>query len=101
MKVLANWHKYPKANSRAEMIPKKIYRSWLPNKKLVVMYNNKIIHFGDKNYSNYGIHKSKARLINYLNRSSKIKNKYGKLTLNDPNYANYWSRRILWNRSVI
>lgn len=105
MKVLRDWHKYPQAYNKYDLKANKIYKSWLPNKKLVVFYKsgykNKVIHFGDKNYSNYGIHTDKQRLINYLKRSDKIKNKEGQYTRLNPLYANYWSRKILWNKNVI
>jgi len=74
------------------------------NKKLKVVVNNKIIHFGDIRYQHFkdktGIHKNldhgdKDRRKNYLNRSSFQKNKDG-LTKDNPSSANYHARRILW-----
>jgi len=51
------------------------------------------IYFGDSNYrQNY----SAAARKSYLARSAGIKNKQGKLTKNDKNSANYWSRKVLW-----
>lgn len=101
MKVLKNWHNYPIAFSKYDLKPNKIYKSWLKNKKLVVWYKsgnkNKIIHFGDKNYSNYGLHFNKERLNSYLKRSAGIRDKKGQLTKNNPLSANYWARKILWN----
>ena len=41
-------------------------------------------------------HKDPKRRANYLARSGGIKNKAGKLTKNDKNSANYWSRSKLW-----
>ena len=41
-------------------------------------------------------HKDPARRKNYLARSGGIRNKAGKLTANDKNSANYWSRKINW-----
>ena len=101
--MIKNWKEYPKANSKEDLIKNKIYRSWLPYKKLVIKRvkgnKEKIIHFGDKRYSNYGIHRSRTRLKNYLRRSAGIRNKKGELTKNNPFYANYWSRKILWNKN--
>ncbi len=74
------------------------------NKKLMVVVDNKIIHFGDIRYQHFkdktGIHKNldhgdDKRRKNYLNRSAFQKNKDG-LTKDNPNSANYHARRILW-----
>ena len=46
-----------------------------------------LIHFGDS---------SKEQQKSYLARSGGIRNKEGKLTKNDKNSANYWSRKINW-----
>lgn len=104
MRILKNWHNYKQAYNKYDLLPNKVYRSWLPLKKLVILVRKngkqKIIHFGDKRYTNYGIHKNKARLMNYLNRSSGIRDKQGRLTANNPFSANYWSRKILWNSNL-
>lgn len=104
MQILKDWRKYPKARSKSDLIPNKVYRSWLPLKKLVVFVvkngQQKIVHFGDKRYTNFGIHKNKERLKNYLNRSAGIKDAQGRLTKNNPFSANYWSRKILWNKHL-
>jgi hypothetical protein len=101
IKILTNWHDYPKAKGPADVKPNTIYRSWLEDKKLVVRVvkgdKEKLIHFGHAEYSNYGVHNSKERLKNYLTRSAGIRNKDGKLTKDDPFSANYWARRVLWN----
>lgn len=101
IRILRNWHQYPKANSPKDVKPNTIYKSWLDNKKLVIKVvrgdKKKLIHFGHKDYSNFGIHTSRTRLKNYLTRSAGIRNKSGGLTKNNPFSANYWARRILWN----
>ena len=75
------------------------------NKKLVVIVNNKKIHFGDSRLQHFkdktGIwasldHNDKERRKNYLTRSAGIKRKDGTLTKDDPTSPNYHSRRILW-----
>ena len=75
----------------------KPFKSKAKGKKMSVYVkkNDKktLIHFGDKNYShNYS---SKARTA-YLRRSAGIRDKSGKLTKNNRNSANYWSRKVLW-----
>jgi len=101
IKILRNWHEYPKASKPSDVKPNTIYKSWLEDKKLVVRVvkgnKEKLIHFGHKDYSNYGVHTSKERLKNYLSRSGGIRNKSGRLTKDDPFSANYWARRVLWN----
>ena len=53
------------------------------------------IHFGDKRYKqNY----SKKAWRSYSARSAGIRNKEGKLTKNLKTSANYWARKVLWNR---
>ena len=57
----------------------------------------RLIHFGDSNMKDFTQHKDEARRKSYLARSGGIRNKEGKLTKNDKNSANYWSRKVLWN----
>ncbi len=75
-------------------------------KKLMVVVNNKTIHFGSRDMEHFkdktGIWKSKdhnddKRRKNYLTRSAGIKRKDGTLTKDDPTSANFHSRKILWS----
>jgi len=77
------------------------------NKKYMVFYNNKWIHFGDKNYQQYFDstplklysnlnHLDPIRRYSYLSRSMNIRDKSGKLTYLDKNSPNYWSINYLW-----
>ena len=67
------------------------------NKKYVVtLKNGKNIHFGDKMHEDFLLHQDPERRLRYRKRASKIKNKDGKLTYKDPEYANYWSYHLLW-----
>jgi hypothetical protein len=56
----------------------------------------KKIHFGDSSMKDYTQHGSKERRKNYLSRSAGIRDGNGKLTANNKNSANYWSRTVLW-----
>jgi len=56
----------------------------------------RLIHFGDSSMTDKKKGASKAQQKSYLARSGGIRNKEGKLTKNDKNSANYWSRRINW-----
>jgi len=71
------------------------------NKKMsvYVMKDGKktILHFGDSTMEDFTQHKDEKRRKSYLARSGGIRNKAGKLTANDKNSANYWSRKVLWN----
>lgn len=70
--------------------------SWLKNKKYVVLYRGKYIHFGHPSYSDFLSHKDKARRDRYLARAKKIRDGNNKLTVNNPNSPNYWAVRLLW-----
>tara|TARA_R110001632_G_scaffold46607_3_gene118380 strand:+ start:1564 stop:1836 length:273 start_codon:yes stop_codon:yes gene_type:complete len=76
-------------------------KSSKPEKKgMVYVLKNgqkKLIHFGDSSYKDFKSGASKEQRKSYLKRSAGIKNKEGKLTKNDKNSANYWSRKILWS----
>jgi len=74
------------------------------NKKLVVIVDDKKIHFGHTSFQHFkdktGIHKNldhgdEKRRKNYLKRSAGQKNKDG-LTKDNPKSANYHARRVLW-----
>ena len=56
----------------------------------------RLIHFGDSKMQDFRQHKDPQRRKNYLNRSAGIRDKQGRLTKNNKNSANYWSRKILW-----
>ena len=83
---------------------KKLYTpfpSKLPSKKfsVYVMKDGKkrLIHFGASDYEDYTQHQNKDRRKAYLARSAGIRNKQGKLTKDDKNSSNYWSRKYLWD----
>ena len=82
-------------------------KSTRKNKKYMVFYNDKWIHFGDKRYQHFedktGLgeysylnHLDKDRRKRYLARAKKIKNKKGQLTYLDKNSPNYWAVKFLW-----
>lgn len=77
------------------------------NKKYMVFYNNKWIHFGDKRYDHYEdltplkLYKNQnhydiKRRNAYLKRAKGIKDKNGNLTYLDKNSPNYYSLNFLW-----
>lgn len=68
------------------------------NKKFKVLTPmGKIIHFGEVGYQDFTQHKDKSRQISYCRRSSGIRDKQGKLTKDNKESANYYSRKHLWN----
>jgi hypothetical protein len=73
----------------------------------MVEYDSKIIHFGDKRYSqfrdstplklySYLDNNDKVRRTSYLKRAMGIKNKQGQLTYLLKSSANYYSLNYLW-----
>ena len=56
----------------------------------------RLIHFGDSSMTDFKRGADPKRRKSYLARSGGIRNKEGKLTANDKNSANYWSRKINW-----
>ena len=66
------------------------------NKYVATLSSGKKIHFGSSQYPDYLIHKDKERRDKYLTRATKIKNKSGELTYNNPESANFWSVHLLW-----
>ena len=79
------------------MFKYKIVKSWRKNKKLAVITPYGTIHFGDKRYKDFTQHRNLKRRANYLKRAAGIRDKNGKLTINNPLSSNYWAARILWN----
>lgn len=76
-----------------------ISRSNRKNKKLVVNLNGKFIHFGDRRYEDFTIHKNEKRRLRYLKRHYNILDESGNRVINDPYSPSYWSARVLWNYS--
>ena len=66
------------------------------NKKYYVVYKGRVINFGQKGYSDYTQHRDEDRRKAYIARHSKIRNKEGKLVINDKTSPSYWSLKILW-----
>lgn len=90
----------PPADFKTKKTLYKPYKSTKQGKKGMVYVKKeggvRLIHFGDSSMSDMTKHKDKKRQKSYLARSGGIKNKQGKLTANDKNSANYWSRKVHW-----
>jgi len=87
----------PKKNSKPLYKPMKSTRAG--KKGMVYVIKNgakRLIHFGDSSMTDFKKGASAAQKKSYLARSAGIRNKAGKLTANDKNSANYWSRRVNW-----
>ena len=69
------------------------------NKYMVTLTSGKKVHFGSTKYADYLTHKDKERRDKYLARATKIKNKQGELTYNNPESANFWSVNLLWPKN--
>tara|TARA_E500000305_G_C4000451_1_gene227027 strand:+ start:1136 stop:1444 length:309 start_codon:yes stop_codon:yes gene_type:complete len=88
-----------KANKEGKPLYKPMKSTRKGKKGMVyVMKDGKkrLIHFGDSSMTDKRKGASKAQQKSYLARSAGIRNKEGKLTKNDKNSANYWSRRVNW-----
>lgn len=72
-------------------------KSTRKNKRLMVKYNNKWIHFGDPRNIAFVDHKDKKRRKNYMNRARGIKNKKGQRTYKIKTSPNFWSYTVLWD----
>ena len=77
------------------------------DKKLFTIVKGVKIYFGDANYQHYydkssilpksSNHLDEKRKASYIARASKIKDKSGALTANNPNSPNYHSLRLFWD----
>ena len=70
-------------------------------KKGMVYVKNKdgkkrLIHFGDSTMTDKKKGATKEQQKSYLARSAGIRNKEGKLTKDNRDSANYWSRKVNW-----
>ena len=67
------------------------------NKYVVTLAGGKNLHFGSSQYPDFLIHKDEERKDRYFTRAKKIKNKQGQLTYKNPESANYWRVKLLWD----
>lgn len=75
-----------------------ITQSKRADKKLqVITPNGRSIHFGAKGYSDYTIHKNKARKALYIARH-KQRESWGKGGIHT---KGFWAYHILWNKPTI
>ena len=65
------------------------------NKYMVTLPEGKKVHFGSPKYPDFLFHKDEERRDRYLSRATKIKNKQGELTYNNPESSNFWSTHLL------
>jgi hypothetical protein len=68
----------------------KKYKVYIPNK---VTGRLRKVSFGAKGYSDYTMHKDKARRLRYIQRHKHDK-------LNDPFSSGFWSMYVLWGKST-
>lgn len=78
------------------------YSSRKHKKYVVTLRNGGKIHFGDKRYEDFLIHKDKERRRNYMRRAKFNKNINGNPTDKNPLTANFWACHLLvYTHSVI
>lgn len=81
---------YPKLRQARKIAAKygvEVFSSDVGNKKLYVIYRGARIHFGDRRYEDFLMHRDLERRRNYRMRS-------GKKT--DKTKPGFWARYILW-----
>ena len=96
-KYLVNGKEFKKLTRNAKKLGAELldYSTRKNNKYMVTLKSGKS-DFGSTKYEDYLTHKDKDRRDKYLARATKIKNKQGELTHNNPESANYWSTKLLW-----
>lgn len=67
------------------------------SKYVVTLKDGRKINFGSTKYEDYLIHHDEERKKKYLTTAKRIKNKQHEFTWENPNSANYWAIRFLWN----
>ena len=73
-----------------------LHPSTRKNKKWVVLFRGKWIHFGARGMSDYTLHKDPKRRARYRLRHSKIRLKNGKLAYRTKTSPSFWSYNLLW-----
>ena len=63
-------------------------------KQMAIIDGSKTIHFGNKAYQDYTIHKDDERKQRYLARHKKD-------NYNNPLYPSFYSTNLLWNKPTI
>lgn len=66
------------------------------NKKYMVLYNGKWIHYGQKGYEDFLDHNDKKRRMNYRTRARGITDAKGRQTYKLKTSANFWAYHTLW-----
>lgn len=66
------------------------------NKKYMVKYKGLWIHFGAQGYSDYTLHKDKARRAQYRRRHRAITLKDGRPAYKVKTQPAYWAYHLLW-----
>jgi hypothetical protein len=73
-----------------------------PYKYTAVVRNNatgryNTVHFGNRNYEDYTMHKDETRKSSYIARHKPREN----WSASGANTAGYWSKNLLWNKKTI
>ena len=77
------------------IMPFILKKSDKPNKKFMVIHENKKIYFGDSKYQDYTQHNDDKRKSMYILRHKKNED------WNDKNTSGFWARWILWEKKTI
>lgn len=66
------------------------------DKKFMVKYDNKWVHFGQEGYEDFLDHNDRQRRKNYRRRAEGIRDKEGRLTYKLKTSPNFWAVNVLW-----
>jgi hypothetical protein len=75
-----------------------IKRSSNPEKKYDAVFKDKVVSFGNKNYSDFTLHKDEKRKENYIRRHSKNGETWSKVGVKTPGFLSRW---VLWSKPTI
>ena len=67
------------------------------NKRFMILFRGKWIHFGSHVGNTFIDHKDKKKRSAWYARHSKVLNKKGQKVINLKTSPSYWSARILWD----
>ena len=75
-----------------------IVESELANKKLKTKTKSgRWVHFGHPDFQDFSTHRDTVRQNSYCKRAGAIRDKNGTLTGDDPESANFYAMRLLWD----
>lgn len=78
-----------------------VMKSTRPTKKYMAIVDNKKVHFGQKNASDFTLNRDELRKQLYINRHKKREEKFWGHNKENLLRPSYWSRWLLWNKKTL